>query len=436
MTKVLQIKTAGKSSALISNLSRIKSQIVLNLVPVRFNLKMPELEEFAEALMDQLSVEINEEKEIAGLAEKIQDDNSFDVKFDSLEKISNDVFPLMKKNLEDFSGFSVSDNLKLEFTNLEDFKKLKGKKVFASENSKGFVEDLFLAVANEDREKIVRLIEQDTAKYFVYSTYAIQYISKISTTYGDYLDSKIHLNKFILANYPQIILYKQGPPFKARFDSVNSGYNGALKMTILEEMIHSQQENLQALNKDAAIQVNTINEELAKIILKLDDSTASSLYDYLQLQTVPDDFPIAKRANLFFMLNPDNFIVNVLGPDVMTFTKIEIDPKISDMIPELLDVYQRWLKPIQTHHAAFTTMEGMAEFMVENILNEDENFQNYLTTFMGTDMSSYRVRKSMGKDFTKQVFEKYSKETFKMLIENPPTTKELKDPEQFLSRIR
>ena len=397
---------------------------------------MPELEEFAEALFGQLSVEINEEKEIASLAERIQDDNSFDVKFDSLEKISTDIFPVMKNKLEEFSGFSVSDDISLEFADLHEFKKLKGKKVFAAENARNFVDDLFLAVSNEANEKIVDLINQDMAKYFVYSTYAIQYISKISTTYGDYLDSKIYLNKFILASYPQIILYKQGPPFATRFDSVNSGYRGALKMTILEELIHSQQEKLHSLNKQAAMQVNSINEELANIIIKLDNSTASSLYDYMQLQTVPDDFPIAKRANLFFMLNPDNFIVNVLGPDVMTFSKIEIDPKISEMIPELLDIYQRWLKPIQTHHAAFTTMEGMAEFMVENILNKDENFQNYLTTFMGTDMSAYRVRKSLGKDFTKAVYEKFSKDTFNILLENPPTTKELKEPERFLSRIQ
>jgi hypothetical protein len=397
---------------------------------------MPEFEEFVEALMDQLSVEINEEKEIASLAEKVQEDNSFDAKFDNLEKISADVFPAMKNKLEEFSGFNVSDNIGLEFADLQEFKKLKGKKVFATKNARSFVDDLFLAVSNEDNERIVRLINQDKAKYFVYSTYAIQYISKISTTYGDYLDSKIFLNKFILSNYPQIILYKQGPPYATRFDSVNSGYIGALKMTILEEIIHSQQEKLHSMNKKAAMQVNMINEELANIILELDDSTASSLYDYMQLHTVPDDFPIAKRANLFFMLNPDNFIVNVLGPDVMTYTKIDIDPKIAEMIPELLDIYQRWLKPIQTHHAAFTTMEGMAEFIVENILNNDEHFQNYLTTFMGTDMSAYRVRKSLGKDSTKAVYEKHSKDTFNILIDNAPTTKELKEPELFLSRIQ
>jgi len=135
------------------------------------------------------------------------------------------------------------------------------------------------------------------------------------------------------------------------------------------------------------------------------------------------------------MLNPDNFIVNVLGPDVMTFTKVEVDPKISQVVPQLLEIYQRWLKPIQTHHAAFTTMEGMAEFSVQNILKDDQDFQNYLTTFMGTDFSSYQIRKSMGKEFTKMVYDKHGKETFKLLIENPPNTRELKDPQLYLKRI-
>ena len=49
----------------------------------------------------------------------------------------------------------------------------------------------------------------------------------------------IYLNKFILSSYPQIILYKQGPPFESKIEQVNSGYRGALKMTLLEELIHS-----------------------------------------------------------------------------------------------------------------------------------------------------------------------------------------------------
>ncbi len=396
---------------------------------------MPELEEFAEALIGQLSVELNEEKQIAGLADKIAEDNNFSLKFEPIEQIAEKLLPGLKQKASEFLGITVSDNIKLKFPGLKDFKLLKGKKVFCTDDVRNYVDELFNAVANEDLKKIAELIKQDTAKFLVYSTYAKMYISQISTTYGDYLDDIVYLNKFILSSYPQIIVYKQGEPYESKFDSTNSGYQGALKMTILEELIHSAQENLQQINKKAVIQVNLVNEELAKIILALDDKTAGELSEYLQLQTVPDDFPLAKRANIFFMLNPDHFIIEQLGPDVMTYTHVDIDPKISEMIPELLDIYKKWLEPIQAHHAAFTTMEGMAEFSIQNILADDKDFQNYLQTFMGTDFTSYQVRKSMGKDFTKFVFVKLGQNTFKTLIENPPTTNELKNPQTYLKRI-
>ncbi len=292
-----------------------------------------------------------------------------------------------------------------------------------------------MAVAKQNRQGIADLVKSDTAKFLVYSTYAKAYISKISTTYGDYLDSKIYINNFVLSSYPQIVLHKQGPPYESKYEIIKSGYVGALKMTILEELVHSIQNNLYEENKRAVIEVNKINEDLAKIILALDDSTVTRLSDYLQLPSVPDEFPIAKRANLFFMLNPDNFIVNVLGPDVMTFTKVEIDPTIQQMVPHILEIYQRWLLPIQMHHAAFSTMEGMAEFSVQNILKDDGDFHQYLMTFMGTDISSYQVRKNMGKDFTSAIFEKHGKETFRILIKNPPTTRELKEPQTYLKRV-
>jgi len=341
----------------------------------------------------------------------------------------------MAQKVNEFIGIPILPILKLEYLELKEFKKMKGKKVFTDDKSRAYVDELFDAVSDENVQKIAELIKKDTAKFLVFSTYAKAYISKISTTYGDFLDSAIYLNKFILGSYPQIILYKQGPPYESRFGAVKSGYIGALKMTILEEQIHSLQQNLHDINKKAVVEVNVINEELAKIILSLENSVVDSLIEYLKLQPVPDEFPTAKRANLFFMLNPDNFIVNVLGPDVMTYTKVEIDPKISEMIPQLLDIYQRWLKPIQTHHAAFTTMEGMAEFAVQNILKDDKDFQNYLSTFMGTDFSAYQVRKSMGKEFTQAVFEKYGKESFKMIIEDSPSTLELKDPQRYLKRV-
>jgi hypothetical protein len=394
---------------------------------------MTEFEEFAYALLDQLSVETNEEKEIIDSKARAEQEFASSVRFENIEAICNKLFADTSKKIMEFTGIPVTQ-IRVEFPELVEFKRLKGRKVYPTKESAEFVDELFNAIAHEDVQKIASLAENQTFRFLVYSTYAKGYISQISTTYGDFYESAIYLNKFILSSYPQIILYKQGKPYQSRFDQVNSGYIGALKMTILEEQIHSLQNNLYNINKTAVSEVNAINEELARIILALEDSTIKNLYNYLQLPEIPDEYPIAKRANLFFVLNPDNFIVQVLGPDVMTFNKVTIDPKISEMIPQLLDIYQRWLKPIQAHHAAFTTMEGMAEFAVKNILKDDQDFKNYLVTFANSDISSYQVRKSIGTDFTGYVFSKLGKDTYKILIEKPPTTRELKDPESYLNR--
>ena len=396
---------------------------------------MTEVEEFADALLDQISVEINEERDISTLSNRIAEDPEFTIKFETPSQITDRIIGPLKQRLAEFTGIAPKQDIRVEFPNLEELKKIKGRKVFTTSDVRDYVDKLFAALAKQERQSIAGIIKEDTTKFLVYSTYAKAYISKISTTYGDYLDGTIYVNNFVLSSYPQIILYKQGKPYNLRFEMVNSGYVGALKMTILEELVHSIQHNLYEQNKSAVIEVNKINEELAKIILALDDSTATKLSEYLQLPDVPSEFPIAKRANLFFTLNPDNFIVNVLGPDVMTFTKVEIDPTISSMVPQLLDIYQRWLGPIQRHHAAFSTMEGMAEFCVQNILSDDEDFAQYLNQFMGTDISSYQVRKHMGKDLTRAVYNKYGKETFQILIQNPPNTRELKDPQLYLKRI-
>jgi len=396
---------------------------------------MEEFEEFALALMDQLSVEINEEKEITSTSSIAIQALSSTVKFEDIKVLAYSIFPKMAEKVSEFTEIVVSPETKIEFLDLVELKKLKGRKVFPTKDAVGFVDDLFTAIALEKIDKLVELMKKDTARFLVYSTYAKSYISKISTTYGDYLDSKIFLNKFVLESYPQIILHKKGQPYESNFDYVNSGYIGALKMTVLEEQIHSIQTNLQEINKQAVSEVNAINEELAKIILDLDNITVNKLSEHLQIPPIPEEFPIARRANLFFVLNPDTFIVQVLGPDVMTFTKVTVDPKISEMIPQLLDIYQRWLKPIQIHHAAFTTMEGMAEFAVQNILKDDKDFQNYLVTFANTDITTYQVRKSMGKDFTEAVFAKLGKNTYRTLIEKPPTTRELKNPEIYLQRL-
>jgi hypothetical protein len=396
---------------------------------------MEEFDEFALALLDQLSVEINEEKDITKSLSKATHALPTTIKFEDMDVLSKNIFPKLADKVSQFTGISVPSETKLEFLDLIELKQLKGKKVFPTKDSVEFVNELFTTIAHENSDKMAQLMKKDPIKFLVYSTYAKSYISKISTTYGDYLDSTIFLNKFVLSSYPQIILQKQGEPYETKFAYVNSGYVGALKMTILEEQIHAIQGNLHNINKKAVMEVNAINEELATIILSLDDNTVNSLSEYLQLPPVPEEFPIARRANLFFMLNPDTFIVGVLGPDVMTYTKVTIDPKISEMLPQLLDIYQRWLKPIQIHHAAFSTMEGMAEFAVQNILKDDKEFQDYLVTFANTDISSYQVRKSMGMDFTSTVFSKIGKDTYITLIDNPPTTRELKNPETYLKRL-
>ncbi len=396
---------------------------------------MGEFKEFAEALFGQLSVELGEEREIAELAARAGDTLPKGIRFRELEDVAGEVLPECRQKAEEFLGVAVPDDIDVRFPELAELKKLKGDKVFADGESRGFVRDLFGAVSREDQPRIAELMEADTAKYLVYSTYAIQYISKITTTYGDYLDSAIYLNKFILSRYPPIILQKRGEPYEAGFEDINSGYLGAVKMTVLEELVHSAQENLQQINMRAAREVNRINEELAGIVLGLDSGTVGELTEYCQLQAVPEDFPFARRANLFFFLNPDHFLTEQIGPDVMTFTHVEIDPRIGGAIPQLLDIYSRWLAPIQRHHAAFTVMEGMAAFAVENILKGDRDFQTYLATFMGTDFSSYQVRKGMGRDFVGAAFERHGRDAFKKIIDAPPTTRELKDPQAYLGRL-
>ncbi len=396
---------------------------------------MEEFEEFAFALLDQLSVEISEEKEINESIPKADQAFGTKIRFDDVQTICERLFSDTADKVRKFTGIAISEKTTVQFPDLVEFKQLKGHKVFPTQDCASFVDELFTAIAHEKTDKIAGLASKNTAKFLVYSTYAKGYISQISTTYGDYYESTIFLNRFILSSYPKIILFKQGTPYESKFEQVNSGYIGALKMTVLEEQIHSIQQNLYRVNKNAVTQVNSINEELANIILSLDDAKIKNLYEYLQLPPVPDEYPVAKRANLFFTLNPDNFIVRVLGPDVMTFTKVSVDPKILDIIPELLEIYQRWLVPIQTHHAAFTMMEGMAEFAVRNILRDDRDFQNYLITFANTDISSYQIRKSMGMDFTEYVSSKLGIKTYPTLIEKPPSTRELKNPENYLKRI-
>ena len=139
---------------------------------------MGEFTEFAEALLDQIAVEIDEEKEIGQLADKINDDPEFPNQFTELESFSKGIFLDISEKVEMFTGYAVKSDLRLEFPELKEFKLLKGKKVYATKQSNEFVNDLFSAVADENIEAISGLIQKDTAKFLVYSTYAKAYISK------------------------------------------------------------------------------------------------------------------------------------------------------------------------------------------------------------------------------------------------------------------
>ena len=288
---------------------------------------MTEYDEFAEALIDQLSVEINEEKENSDLASKIDEDTEFKVTFDSLEDQSNKIFPWVKKEINNFTELIVPEDTKIEFPELLDLKKLKGKRIFTTDNARDFVDSLVDAISKADIGKMSSLMRQDTVKYLVYSTYAKNYFSKISVTFGDYVDKTIYLNKLFFSILPKIKLYSQGPPYESGYDLIKSAYIGAIKMTMLEESIHAIQKNLYQSNKEAVKKVNEIYEELAKMILDLDDETLSKIFDYMNLEAIPDEFPIAKRANLFFVLNPESFILGTLPQDQMATKEGQIDTK-------------------------------------------------------------------------------------------------------------
>ena len=396
---------------------------------------MTEYNEFAEALIDQLSVEINEEKENSDLASKIDEDSSFDVTFDSLEDQSNKIFPWVKQKINDFTGLTVPEDTKIEFPELLELKKLKGRRIFTTDDAREFVDSLVGAISKEDIGKISSLMKQETVKYLVYSTYVKNYFSKISVTFGDYLDKTIYLNKLFFSILPKIKLYRQGPPYGSSYEAIKSSYNGAIKMTMLEESIHAIQQNLYNSNKEAVVNVNAIYEELAKIILDLEDDTLSKIFDYMNLEAIPVEFPIAKRANLFFVLNPENFILGTLPADQMATKEGQIDTKLSEMIPQLSDIYRRWLKPRQQQYSAMTVIQGMASFTIKNILKDDPDFKNYLSMFKGTDWNTFHAQTNIGTQFTDTIYTNLGKKAFKKLIDEPPNTLELKDSQLYLNRI-
>src|SRR3972149_6932521 len=108
---------------------------------------------------------IHSKKENAELADKISEDASFTVKFDDLENICQSIFPQMAEKVNEFIGISILPVLKLEYLGLKEFKKMKGRKVFSSNDARVFVDELFDAVADKDVKKIAALIKRDPAKF-------------------------------------------------------------------------------------------------------------------------------------------------------------------------------------------------------------------------------------------------------------------------------
>ena len=90
--------------------------------------KLGEFQEFAEALFGQLSVELDEEKEIIELAVKAKDDIANKVQFKELDEIANSILPGFKNKVEEFLGVKVPENITLKFPDLGELKKIKGNK--------------------------------------------------------------------------------------------------------------------------------------------------------------------------------------------------------------------------------------------------------------------------------------------------------------------
>lgn len=74
-------------------------------------IKLGEFQEFTEALFGQLSVEIDEEKEIIKLASTAKEDLKGKAEFNSLENIATEIFSTYKNKVEEFLGVKVPENI-------------------------------------------------------------------------------------------------------------------------------------------------------------------------------------------------------------------------------------------------------------------------------------------------------------------------------------
>ena len=80
---------------------------------------MGEFQEFTEALFGQLSVEIDEEKEIAELTSRINDDSTIPKSFENMEKFAENETSKLIQKVSDFTNLDVPSDIKIEFLNLK-----------------------------------------------------------------------------------------------------------------------------------------------------------------------------------------------------------------------------------------------------------------------------------------------------------------------------
>ena len=83
---------------------------------------MGEFQEFAEALFGQLSVELDEEKEITELATRAKEILPDNIQFKELEDIANGILSEYKQKAEEFLGVKTPDNIDIKFPELSELK--------------------------------------------------------------------------------------------------------------------------------------------------------------------------------------------------------------------------------------------------------------------------------------------------------------------------
>ena|SRR5438128_5636061 len=114
---------------------------------------MDEFEEFAYALLDQLSVELNEESEIKESQTKATEAFASKIKFDEVEVECSRIFSDISQKVSQFTGLSVSNQIKVEILDLIEFKRLKGRRSFQQKTLKALLMSYSLLLHKKIRKR-------------------------------------------------------------------------------------------------------------------------------------------------------------------------------------------------------------------------------------------------------------------------------------------